>query len=426
VTDLRPTRPRIRILTLGCKVNQCDSEELARALAAQGYEVAGRGRAADLYVVNTCTVTGVADAKARKLIRKLAREHPGARIVVTGCLVQRAPENAPDLPQVVAVVPNAEKPRLPEVIAALLPAAPVAAADLLPSRTRAFVKLQDGCDHRCAYCAVPDARGPMWSKPFDEALAEVSRLAAAGVPEVVLCGIRLGAYGRGGPSGAQPCAPTCGLAAFVHELRRLPIPRLRLSSIEPMDIDEALLAEIADHPTLCRHLHLPLQSGDDEVLRAMRRSYRAADFARLMGRVREGWPEAAISADVVVGFPGETEQQFRHTLDFLRAQRFSRVHVFPFSPRPGTPAAEMEPVPAPVRHARTEAALALAATLAQEAAAAWVGRPVRVLFEQRGRDGVLTGLTEHYVRVHTAGPAEWVGRIVEVTPRRAEGGELHG
>jgi threonylcarbamoyladenosine tRNA methylthiotransferase MtaB len=416
VTDRRLTRPCVRILTLGCKVNQCDSEELARALAARGYEVVGRGRAADLYVVNTCTVTGVADAKARKLIRKLAREHPESRIVVTGCLAQRAPEGAPGLPQVAAVVPNTEKPRLPEVIAALLPAPLTAGAGLPPSRSRAFVKLQDGCDHRCAYCAVPDARGPMWSKPLAQARAEVARLAAAGVPEVVLCGIRLGAYGRG---------PDGDLVSLLHDMRDVPIPRLRLSSLEPMDCDEALLAEIADHPTLCHHLHLPLQSADDAVLRAMRRSYTGRDFARLVGRVRKGWPDAAVSADVMVGFPGETEAQFRCTLDFLGAQRFSRVHVFPFSPRPGTPAAEMALLPAPVTRARTEEALLLAAALAQEAAAGWVGRPVRVLFEQRGRDGRLTGLTEHYVRVHAAGPSEWVGRIVEVTSRRAEGGELY-
>jgi threonylcarbamoyladenosine tRNA methylthiotransferase MtaB len=257
----------------------------------------------------------------------------------------------------------------------------------------------------------------MWSKPFAEARAEVARLAAAGVPEVVLCGIRLGAYGRGVEDG--------GLAWLLRELRDVPIPRLRLSSLEPMDCDEALLAEIGDHPTLCHHLHLPLQSGDDEVLRAMRRSYRAAGFARLIGRIREAWPEAAIGADVMVGFPGETEAQFRATRDFLRAQRFSRVHVFPFSPRPGTPASRLAPVAASVTRARTEEALDLAAALAQEAAAGWVGRPVRVLFEQRGRDGRLTGLTEHYVRVHAAGPSEWVGRIVEVTPRRAEGGELY-
>ncbi len=425
MTELRPTRPCVRILTLGCKVNQCDSEELARALAARGYEVAGRGRAADLYVVNTCTVTGVADAKARKLIRKLAREHPASRIIVTGCLVQRTPEEAPDLPQVVAVVPNTEKPRLPELIASLLPVPLVAAVDLLSSRTRAFVKLQDGCDHRCAYCAVPDARGELWSKPMEEALVEVERLARAGVPEVVLCGIRLGAYGRDGRTGTACCAPTNGLAAFLHELRRLPIPRVRLSSIEPMDFDEALLAEIADHPALCHHLHLPLQSGNDAVLRAMRRSYIAEDFARLVGRIRAAWPDAALSADVVVGFPGETEEQFRGTLASLRTHRFSRVHVFPFSPRPGTPAAEMEPVPAPVKRARTEEALAVAASLAQQAAAEWVGRPVHVLFEQRDREGRLSGLTEHYLRLHAPGPADYVGRIVEITPRRAEDGELY-
>jgi threonylcarbamoyladenosine tRNA methylthiotransferase MtaB len=277
-------------------------------------------------------------------------------------------------------------------------------------RVRAFVKVQDGCEHGCAYCVVPGVRGPMVSRPREEVLGELARLAAAGVQEVVLCGIRLGAYD--------------GFAGLLHDLREAEIPRVRLSSIEPMDVDEALLAEIADHPRLCHHLHLPLQSGDDGVLAAMGRSYTSGEFAGLVLRIRAVWPEAAVSTEVMVGFPGETEEQFRRTVEFVRGQRFSRVHVFPFSPRPGTRAAEMKDTPSAVKRERTGEMLRVAEELAQRYAEGWVGREVAVLCEERGRGGWLTGWTEHYVRVHWPGPGEAVGRMVQMAAREAEGGEL--
>lgn len=405
---------RVRILTLGCKVNQCDAGELARALAARGYVLAGRSQPADAYVVNTCTVTATADAKARKLIRRLAREHPEATLIVTGCLAQRSPEAAA-LPGVTAVVPGTQEPTLPDLLASLVPPSSPFPLPSSLSRTRAFVKVQDGCDHRCAYCAVPDARGPMVSKPLADALAELRRLAEGGVQEVVLCGIRLGRYGDGAST---------SLAALLRALRSIGPPRLRLSSIEPMDVTAALLAELADHPTLCHHLHLPLQSGDSAVLQAMGRSYRAEDFARLVAAVRAFWPDAAITTDIMVGFPGETEEQFARTLSFVEGQRFSRVHVFPYSPRSGTPAACLADLPPAVKTARTERMLALAAHLEQAAAEAWVGRPVSVLCEERDRQGLLTGLTAQYVRMRWEGPSDRIGKVETVIPQRAAEGEL--
>ncbi|MDH4179580.1 MAG: radical SAM protein, partial [Armatimonadota bacterium] len=253
--------PPVSIITLGCKVNQCDADDIAQALAARGCEIVSPGDPADIYIVNTCTVTATADAKARKLIRKLARAHPDARILVTGCWAQRNPEAIAALPEVHAVVPNTHKAEIPDMIAAS-GSAPAAASSPAPrSRTRAFLKIQDGCDHRCAYCAVPDARGRPASKPVAQVMEEAQKLADGSAQELVLCGIRLGAYGndRG----------EAGLAALLRELRGVAIPRLRLSSLEPMDVGDDLLAEIADHPTLCHHLHLPLQSGDDAVLAAM-------------------------------------------------------------------------------------------------------------------------------------------------------------
>ncbi len=417
--------PTVRIITFGCKVNQCDGEEIGRGLQARGYSVTARG-AADVFVVNTCTVTATADAKARKLIHKLARERPEAVLVVTGCYAERDPQALAAIPGVDAVAGNDRKGEIPAIVAELVAGGGIpdlrseiseGRSSAPAQRVRAFVKVQDGCDHQCAYCVVPVVRGGPASKPMEEVLQELEALTAAGAPEVVLCGIRLGAYGRDLGNG--------GLAALLREMRRIEIPRVRLSSLEPMDVSDELIAEIADHPRLCRHLHLPLQSGDDRVLAEMGRGYTSGEFASLVRKLRGVWPEVAMSADVIVGFPGETQEQFGRTVEFVQDIGFSRLHVFPFSPRPETPAGERrDQVPASVRRARAERMLAVGEELAQKAAQAWVGREVRVLFEERQGDGLLAGWTEQYIRARSKGPEEWIGRIVSVLPREARTGEL--
>ena len=406
---------RVCILTLGCKVNQCDSDDIARSLAARGYRIAGRGEPAETYIVNTCTVTATADAKARKLVRKIARDHPEAALIVTGCLAQRDPYSLLELPGVTAVVPNTRKLQLAHFLPELQ--APSRPATYLPPRTRSFVRIQDGCDHKCTYCVVPDARGRPTSKPLAMVLTELRDLADSGAQEVVLCGIRLGAYGRDRGDTSLP--------GLLRQIRDIAIPRIRLSSIEPMDLDEGLLAEMSDHPTLCHHLHLPLQSGDDSVLSAMGRGYTSSDFAEIVARVRAGWPDAAITTDVMVGFPGETEEQFKRSADFVREMGFARVHVFQYSRRPDTPAAKRrDEVPAAAKRERTREMLSLARDLARAAAQQWVGRKVSVLFEERDGRGHLTGHTPHYARVRAAAPDDWVGHIVEVSPAREERGDL--
>ncbi|MBN1461272.1 MAG: radical SAM protein, partial [Armatimonadetes bacterium] len=235
--------------------------------------------------------------------------------------------------------------------------------------------------------------------------------------ELVLCGIRLGAYGEGRDSES--------LRVLLRNLRELPPRRLRLSSIEPMDIDQDLLGEITDHPALCHHLHLPLQSGDDTVLAAMNRGYTTTDFRDLAARIRKHWPDAALTTDIMVGFPGETDDQFGHSLAFLEEMHFTRVHVFPYSRRSGTPAADrQDQVPATVMKDRVRQTLELADQLASTAARQWVGKSVSVLFEERVSDGNLVGHTEHYLRVHAPGPEEWVGRLRDVIPTRIEQGSL--
>ena len=408
---------RIRIITFGCKVNQCDGDEMARALAAAGYEIIPRGEA-DAYIVNTCTVTATADAKARKLIRRLARDYPGAPVVVTGCWAQ-CDARAAALPEAALVVPNTGKAEIVAAMARLLPSGAGTRPHTQPARTRtrAFLTIQDGCDHHCAYCAVPAARGLPESRPRADALGELRRIADDGIQEAVLCGIRLGAYGV--DQGRE-----FSLAGLLREMREIPIPRIRLSSIETMDITGELLEEMRDHPTLCHHLHLPLQAGDDAVLAAMGRGYTTEGFRSLVAQVREVWPDVGITTDVMVGFPGESDEHFAHTVQFVREIGFSRLHVFPYSPRPGTPAAERtDQVAASRKRDRSEQLIAVGAELAHQAALNWVGREVSVLFEEE-KGGRLTGLSEHYLRVWCEGPREWVGRTMTVTPSEASGGEL--
>jgi threonylcarbamoyladenosine tRNA methylthiotransferase MtaB len=408
---------RVHITTLGCKVNQCDAAEMAEALAARGYTVSSSGDEADVHMVNTCTVTATADAKARKLIRRLARGNPQAAIVVTGCWAQIDPRAIAALPEVDAVVPNTRKWEIADIVANFRSPDPASAQAPARTQTRVFLKVQDGCDQRCAYCIVPDARGEPRSKPVAEVLERAFRFAGEGVQEIVLCGIRLGAYGRDHGQAT--------LAGLLRELRDVGIPRLRLSSIEPMDYDGSLLAEIAENPAVCRHFHLPMQSGDDSVLTAMGRPYASADYVNLVGYVRSALPDAAITTDIIVAFPGESDEQYRRTIELAREVSFSRIHVFPFSARPDTPAAaRSDQVPEHVKRSRTQRMLALADGMARLAAQSWVDRPVSVLFEERDRDGMLTGLTPHYVRVRAQGPDAWIGRVVDLVATREAGGEL--
>ncbi|HET7497080.1 MAG TPA: tRNA (N(6)-L-threonylcarbamoyladenosine(37)-C(2))-methylthiotransferase MtaB [Candidatus Eisenbacteria bacterium] len=360
--EIRPgasaTAPRVFYFTLGCRLNQHDTAAMRAALGGAGWAEAREGEAADVVVVNTCTVTARADQEARQAIRRLAREHPGARVVVTGCYAQRAPREVAAIPGVSDVMGIAERETIAErlgaagavvprdpimqrndlaVIAVALARAkrpPAPAGDSLPiplafGRTRALLKVQDGCDAFCSYCVVPYVRGRSRSLPLAEATARARRLLDAGFHEIVLTGADLGAYGRDlGRRGL--------LAALVESILSLgPSHRVRISSIEPNKVDPSLAALAGSEPRLCRHFHLPLQSGSPAVLRAMRRPYRPEDYARLVERLAGGGP-AAIGADVIVGHPGEGEAEFEETCRFVSLLPITHLHVFRYSPRPGT------------------------------------------------------------------------------------------
>lgn len=410
--------------TFGCKSNQYESQALREALDARGHVETDDPAKARLFVVNTCAVTGRAGASCRNAIRKTLRANPSLRVVVTGCGVDLN-ERWPDLPGEPLFVPNSQKRLLVRWLDDAPPApesdvsAPRAVDgerdgrfDLSISRfrghTRAFVKIQDGCDNFCSYCAVPHARGRPASRPAGEVLEEARRLVGNGHAELVLTGINIGAYRR----------PGTALPDLVARLAALPgLVRLRLGSVEPPYLTPELVAAMADNAGVCPHVHLPLQSGDDRVLSLMRRRYTAGEFLEKAAMLRERLVLPAVTTDVIVGFPGEDGEAADATLAVCRAAGFSRLHVFLFSPRPGTPAAAMRRTATDAQiEARKTRLIALGGELSRAFAAACVGLRERVIVENSG-----SGHTDRYVKARIDGGKP--GETVAVTVTGAEGEE---
>ncbi|WP_368040587.1 tRNA (N(6)-L-threonylcarbamoyladenosine(37)-C(2))-methylthiotransferase MtaB [Roseicella sp. DB1501] len=410
----------VEVLTFGCRLNTYESEAM-RSLATEA------GHAGTI-VVNTCAVTAEAERQARQAIRRAARDNPGARIVVTGCAAQIAPERWAGLPGVARVIGNADKLK-PESWALGAPPAPVSdimaatetAAHLVTEfagRARAFVQVQQGCDHRCTFCVIPFGRGPSRSVPIGAIVEQVRALVAHGYREVVLTGVDITSYGPD-----LPGAPSLGqmvrrLLALVPEL-----PRLRLSSLDPVEVDEDLWRLIAGEPRLLPHLHLSLQHGADLILKRMKRRHLRADALAFARRARALRPDMAFGADLIAGFPTETEAQFRATLDLVEEMELSFLHVFPYSERPGTPAARMPQLPVPLRKeraARLREAGRQAATrfYAARLGAARLGEEEQVLFEREDR-----GHTAHFAPLRLIGGAAAPGELrrVRVTGTAADG-----
>jgi threonylcarbamoyladenosine tRNA methylthiotransferase MtaB len=401
-TETQPTTEQrtFRVQTLGCKVNVADSEAIAAALVARGLTPASANAPADVSVVNTCTVTHLGDRSSRQMLAQARRASPEGLVVATGCYAQVAPESVAALPGVDVVVPNTEKEDLVNAIFTrtpkLLPMFPQAEnpddhllAQIL-GKTRAQVKVQDGCDNRCTYCIVPTARGASRSRAISEIVALARRKAAAGIQEIVLTGVHLGDYH---PTASEDLGTL--LQALLDDTD---IQRIRVSSLEPEDFRLDWLALWAN-PRLCRHLHLPLQSGSDAVLRRMARRYTTARYREIAAAAHATIPELALTTDIIVGFPGETEADAQRTHAFAAEVGFAKLHVFRYSPRAGTAAARMRPqVPDTAKHARSEALLALNATLTHAFREQYVGQTVEVLWEAP-RPWGWEGLTDNYLRV---------------------------
>jgi len=403
---------RIYLSSLGCKLNRYEMDALAEQLARAGHRIVATAKEADLCVFNTCAVTHVAARKSRQALRRLHRDNPTASLIVTGCYAELAPADLRALPGVAQVVGNQAKERLAELLGEA--SKPSRTGEKRRPRTRALVKIQDGCDNACTYCIIHVARGPQRSRPADQILEEVRSRLAAGYKEIVLTGVHIGSYGH--DRGSVGDTDLWSLVKRI--LAETDVPRLRLSSIEPWDLPPEALSLWRD-PRLCPHLHLPLQSGCDATLQRMNRRYTTAEFADLVAAARAAIPDLAVTTDLIVGFPGETEAEFAVSLAFVQKMEFARVHVFPYSRREGTPAASMPHQVAPqVKAERARAMRQVAAAGSLSFRRRFVGRTMEVLWEtaRRGDEGkVWSGLTGNYLRVWTINEQSLQNRI---TPTR--------
>ncbi|MGD0115063.1 MAG: tRNA (N(6)-L-threonylcarbamoyladenosine(37)-C(2))-methylthiotransferase MtaB [Dehalococcoidia bacterium] len=408
-----PSSPlTVALLTIGCKLNQAESEAMAGELMQAGCRLVDRAEPADAFVINSCAVTHVAERKSRHLIRLARRLSPDARIVVTGCY---AAATTPDVLSALgadAVLHNHEKECASALILGDLPRPDASSNGSARLRTRSFIKIQEGCNDVCAFCVVPQTRGRERSVPAEQILRAVQSAEANSVKEVVLTGTQLGAYGRDASDGIDL------LKMISLVLERTSVPRVRLSSVQPQDITPALL-DLWDDPRLCRHFHIALQSGSDDVLTRMRRRYTTRQFAEALAAIRRKLPDAAVTTDVLVGFPGECEADFETTRRFCREAEFAALHVFPFSSRPGTLAARMpDQVRAQEKRERVQEMLALGEELRTSFLSRYEGGTVEVLFEKAvsracGRP-LWEGLTGNYIRVLAPADEPLENRIVAV------------
>lgn len=429
--------PRVALVSLGCKVNQNELAAIKHLFLAAGYEIVPFPEEADVYVVHTCTVTHISDRKSRQFIRRAVRANPEAVVAVTGCYAQVAPGEVLDVPGVDVVVGTRDRHRLVELVEkAREEGRPVNAVrahepgeifEELPlvevSRVRAFLKIQEGCEEFCTYCIVPYARGPLRSRDPRAILAEVRRLVAAGYLEIVLTGVHTGAYGRDLPGAID-------LAGLLRQLALVPgLRRLRISSIDPLDFTPGLKAVLAGEEVICPHFHIPLQSGDDAILQKMGRRYTGRYYQELIASLRSGRPRAAFTSDVMVGFPGETEEQLQNTMTVIKEVALAGIHVFPYSPRQGTPAAAMPgQVPPEVKKDRERRLLHLGRYLARQYAREFLHETLEVLVERPlpGQPGAFEGHTANYLTVAFPATGDLAGRLVAVRLLELRGGLIWG
>jgi threonylcarbamoyladenosine tRNA methylthiotransferase MtaB len=443
------TSPTAAIKTLGCKLNQFESQQIREQLVRLGCRMVPFEEPADIYVINSCTVTSRTDSECRRLVRHAKRLNPQALVAVTGCYAEVNPGELEAIPEADIVVGNAGKGDLgrrmieswlattgaavslslcgePESREAVPKQHPYAGGEMVggfAQHTRAFLKVQEGCDAGCTYCIIPRARGASRSVPPQDVQTQAERLVAAGFAELVLIGIHLGKYGAD-----LPGAPD--LTGLVEVLLGLPgLGRLRLSSIEPREVPDALMSLVAAHPRLCCHLHIPLQSGCDSVLRRMNRPYDSAFYADLARRIHAADPRICLGADVMVGFPGETDEEFEATFRLIEQSPLNHLHVFTYSSRSGTPAAEMSgQLSHEVKIARNHRLRDLSAAKRQAFAHSMLGEMLEVVFERTAPDdpGVLDGLSDNYLRVHAPGEEAELGVIRPVRIHSVAGDTMRG
>lgn len=419
--------PTVAFYTLGCKVNFYDTEAIWQLFKKEGYERVDFEEKADVYLINTCSVTNTGDKKSRQIIRRAIRRNPEAVIAVTGCYAQTAPAEILDIPgvdlvigtqdrdQLMTHIRNIQRQRQPvNAVRNIMKTREFEEMDVpeFADRTRAFLKIQDGCNNFCTFCIIPWARGLSRSRKPENVLRQARRLVEAGYKEIVLTGIHTGGYGED--------LDNYRLSDLLRDLDGIDgLERIRISSIEASQIDDRMLEVLNRSRKMCRHLHIPLQAGDNDILRRMRRKYTTEEYAEKIAYIRQAMPDVAITTDVIVGFPGETDEQFENGYRFMEQIGFAEMHVFPYSKRSGTPAARMDgQVPEDVKHERVHRLIELSERMQAEYAARWVGREVDVIPEReaKGREGqgLLSGYSDNYLQIVFDGDPSLIGSICRV------------
>jgi threonylcarbamoyladenosine tRNA methylthiotransferase MtaB len=399
--------PKIAFYTLGCKSNQYETDAMARSLAGKGFEIVPYPSLADIYVINTCTVTGNADKKSRHAVRFAKKINPEAKVIATGCYVESGKLK---LPEIDVTLKNKDKFDIEDIIRderreardAKLPI-PSPISHLTPLRVRSNLMIEDGCENFCSYCIVPFVRGKVRSRPINEIMVEAKGMVTSGVKEIVLTGINLGEFKA--------------LPSLISHLSSLPgLLRIRLSSIEPQYVTDELIRTIKTNPKVCKHLHIPLQSGDDGILKAMNRNYTAKDFLSLATKIKKQIKDIAITTDIIVGFPGEDDKAFKSTCKVVNKIKFSRIHIFSYSDREGTKAEKIKPkVDTKIIAKRYERLDQLKNKYMAEFARKFKKRPQEVLIEQKNKSGLWEGLTSNYIRAFVKNDDDLLGSIVSAT-----------
>lgn len=430
---------KIAFYTLGCKVNQADTASMENLFLRSGHQLVSFDGEADVYIINTCVVTNTGQRKSRQTIHRAIRKNPNALIVVTGCYPQTAAEEVKAIAGVDMIIGNQDRAQIVQLVEERLAhrqtdtldavhkltastAFEEMAAGDITDKTRAFLKIQEGCNQFCTYCIIPYARGPLRSRSLESIRTETQRLISAGFKEIVLIGIHLGCYGKENPDG-----PT--LYDAVKTVLDVPgVQRLRLGSLESVEVEPRLLTLMQEDARFCRHLHLPLQSGCDKVLQAMHRPYTTAKFKTLLADIKTRVPDIAITTDVIVGFPGETEADFETTCKFAESCGFSKMHIFPFSTRKGTPAEKFAgAVTEAVKKERADILGRIDETMHKTFLQAMVGQNAEVLFEQPAGEDYFEGLTGNYQRVFVkSGGRNLGGEILPVKITAFDGEKLLG
>ncbi len=394
--------------TLGCKVNQYETEAMTELFSDAGYEICDFNDHADVYVINTCSVTNMGDRKSRQIIRRAKKNNPNAVIAVTGCYAQTAPDEVLGLDGVNIVIGNKDRKNIVSLVEEITSESHINhVSDIMTNhefeelhikkydnRTRAFIKIQEGCSQFCSYCIIPYARGPVRSRNSDEIIKEIEKLSKNGFKEFILVGIHVASYGKD--------LEDTSLEKLINQVDKIDgVERIRLSSIEPMTLNKEFVDSIKNAKKLCPHFHISLQSGCDETLKRMNRKYTTSEYKEIVDGLRKAFDDVAITTDIMVGFPGETEEEFEKTIQFIREINFSDAHVFQYSPRRGTPAARRTDQISPeIKEKRSKIVIQETRKTRDAYLKSFLGKTMKVLFEQPSSDGLYEGKTANYITVH--------------------------